>query len=290
MFMEESLPRKLAVILHADVVGSTTLVQKNESVAHQRIQATFHRLSETIQRYHGSTHEIRGDALVAEFARASDAVCAALAFQSGNAAANQDPSDDICPELRVGISLGEVIVADSTMTGAGVVLAQRLEQLASPGGVVVQGAVAEALPARLPLHRENLGERQLKGFEHPVGVFTISLAPDQPIPPPEVIQASVSPDTSQAPSVAVLPFVDMGGSPGQDFLSDGLFQDLVTFLSKFGRFAVSASHSVSAYKQRPVGAQQVAQELAGRKSSTLGRASQNQRSAERRSHRTSALG
>ena len=259
--MEEALPRKLAVILHADVVGSTTLVQKNESIAHQRIQAAFHRLCETIRRYHGSTHEIRGDALVAEFARASDAVCAALAFQSANAANNQEPTDDICPELRVGISLGEVIIADRTMTGAGVVMAQRLEQLASPGGVIVQGAVAEALPTRLPLHRESLGEQRLKGFEHPVGVFSISMAPDQQIPEPERILASLLLETSKAPTVAVLPFIDMSGSPSQDFLSDGLFQDLITFLSKFGRYTVSASHSVSGYKEHPLGVQQVASEL-----------------------------
>ncbi len=36
--MDERLPRKLAVILHADVVDSTLLVQKNESLAHARIQ------------------------------------------------------------------------------------------------------------------------------------------------------------------------------------------------------------------------------------------------------------
>ena len=73
--MEERLPRKLAVILHADVVGSTALVQRDESIAHQRIRATFQRFSETIALYQGLTHELRGDALVAEFARASDAVC-----------------------------------------------------------------------------------------------------------------------------------------------------------------------------------------------------------------------
>ncbi len=41
--MEESLPRKLAVILHADVVGSTKLVQVNETLAHQRIEDAFQR-------------------------------------------------------------------------------------------------------------------------------------------------------------------------------------------------------------------------------------------------------
>ena len=43
-------------------------------------------------------------------------------------------NDEIQPQLRIGISLGEVIVADNTLTGAGVVLAQRLEQLAESGG------------------------------------------------------------------------------------------------------------------------------------------------------------
>ena len=71
--MEQHAPRKLVVILHADVVGSTTLVQRNETVAH-----------ETIKAYGGVAHEIRGDALVAEFAGASDAVAASVDFQEAN--------------------------------------------------------------------------------------------------------------------------------------------------------------------------------------------------------------
>ena len=67
----DRLSRKLAVILHADVVGSTSLVQKNETLAHERIQAAFHKFSETIHSYGGITCELRGDALVAEFERAS---------------------------------------------------------------------------------------------------------------------------------------------------------------------------------------------------------------------------
>lgn len=123
-------PRTLAVILHADVVGSTALVQRDETLAHARIQDAFHRFSQTIAAYGGTAHEIRGDALVAEFARASDAASATLCFQSANQAHNEGLTGDVRPELRVGISLGEVVIADGTVTGAGVVLAQRLEQLA----------------------------------------------------------------------------------------------------------------------------------------------------------------
>jgi class 3 adenylate cyclase len=83
--MGKQASRILAVIVHADIVGSTTLVQRNETLAHERIQDTFHRFSEIIKHYDGIPLEIRGDALVAEFSRASDALCASLTFQKANA-------------------------------------------------------------------------------------------------------------------------------------------------------------------------------------------------------------
>ena len=155
--MEDPSQRKLAVILHADVVGSTLLVQQNETLAHERIRDTFKRFSETINSCQGIAHEIRGDALVAEFDRASDAVAAALACQAQNQQFNETLDDDIKPRVRIGISLGEVVIADNTITGAGVVLAQRLEQLAEPGGLCIQGAAYETVPQRLPFDYETPG-------------------------------------------------------------------------------------------------------------------------------------
>ena len=86
--MAERPSHRLVVILHADVVGSTALVQHDETVAHERIQDSFRRFSETIKAYGGVTHELRGDALVAEFDRASDAVSAGIAFQANNSQVN----------------------------------------------------------------------------------------------------------------------------------------------------------------------------------------------------------
>ena len=120
--MEDGPSRKLAVLLHADVVGSTALVQANETLAHRRIQEAFRRFSDTVNAYGGVAHEIRGDALVAEFSRASDAVCASLAFQNEHQKKIVQFKDEIRPELRVGISLGEVVIADD---GRGVERAYR---------------------------------------------------------------------------------------------------------------------------------------------------------------------
>lgn len=181
---KDHLSGKLRVILHADVAGSTQLVQQDEQLAHERIQATFRRFGDTIARYHGRVQELRGDALLADFERASDAVTAALAFQANQAEQNKQIEDDIRPTVRIGIAMGEVVIADRTVTGAGVVLAQRMEQLAEPGGVCHTGAIHESLPQRMPFDYESLGEREVKGFDDPVRVYKASLAEDRDLPKP----------------------------------------------------------------------------------------------------------
>lgn len=176
--MEEGPSRKLAVILHADIAGSTALVQANETLAHQRIQETFELLSSAVDAQGGTALEVRGDALVAEFSTASDAVEAALSFQESSTVRIERVSDDIKPVVRVGIAMGEVVVADEVVTGEAVVLAQRLEQLALPGGVCIQGTAQETVPKRLAYVYEKMGERILKGFSEPVRIFRVSRRPE----------------------------------------------------------------------------------------------------------------
>jgi adenylate cyclase len=263
---KDHLSRKLAVILHADVVGSTSLVQKNETLAHERIQAIFRKFSESIKAYGGIAREIRGDALVAEFDRASDAVTAALAFQIINGEFNSTLNDDIQPQLRVGISLGEVIIADNTITGAGVVLAQRLEQLAEPNGIVVQGSVSETVPSRMPFEYESLGDQTLKGFDQPVRAFSVKLKPDEILPVPELDvrqrKARVNgPEIPKKPSIAVLAFNNLSNDPGQDYLSDGISENIIAGLSQFPELFVIARQSSFSYKGKSIKVQQIASEL-----------------------------
>ena len=182
---KDRLSGKLTVILHADVAGSTQLVQQDEQLAHERIQDAFRRFSGTIGEYHGRVQELRGDALLAEFERASDAVAAALAFQADHTYLISRLKDDLRPTIRVGIAMGEVVIADNTVTGSGVVLAQRVEQLADPGGVCITAALHEALPKRMPFDLENMGEQVLKGFDDPVRVYRVELSADQSVPAPQ---------------------------------------------------------------------------------------------------------
>lgn len=269
-----STQTKLAVILHCDVVDSTALVTKDERLAHERIQSTFKRLSETISEYGGTTHELRGDALLAEFDRASDAVAAALMFQASNNALNQKFQDDIKPEIRIGIALGEVVIADSTITGTGVILAQRIEQLCTPGGVIVQGAISETVPARMPIIFESVGEPKLKGFDQPVRIFTAHIKPGESLTKPEIDTAKASgtaflAETSNSseitekgkPSIAVLPFENMSGDTEQEYFSDGITEDIITELSRFHDLFVVARHSSFTFKGQTFDIKEIGERL-----------------------------
>jgi len=217
---KDDLSGKLAVILHADVAGSTQLVQQDEQLAHERIRDAFRRFSDTIEKYHGRVQELRGDALLAEFERASDAVTATLAFQSDHHDHLEKISDDIQPEIRAGIALGEVVIADNTVTGAGVVLAQRVEQLAEPGGLCITSAIHEALPNRMPFSIESLGEQALKGFEEHVRVYQVQLGLGESVPlPQQKSNRQVSPKIW--PRMAVVVVVVMLVAVGIGYWSKG---------------------------------------------------------------------
>ena len=75
---KDRLTGKLAVILYSDIAGSMQMVQRDEHLAHQRIQGTFQRFPESISTYSSKVLELRGDALLAEFGRPSDVVAATL--------------------------------------------------------------------------------------------------------------------------------------------------------------------------------------------------------------------
>jgi TolB-like protein len=63
------------------------------------------------------------------------------------------------------------------------------------------------------------------------------------------------------PAIAVLPFTNMTGDPGQEYFSDGISEDIITALSKLRWFFVIARNSSFVYKDKPVHMKQVAEEL-----------------------------
>jgi adenylate cyclase len=63
------------------------------------------------------------------------------------------------------------------------------------------------------------------------------------------------------PSIAILPFANMSGDPAQEYIGDGLSENIIGTLSKISKMFVVARNSTFSYKGKPVRVQQVAEEL-----------------------------
>ena len=84
-----------------------------------------------------------------------------------------------------------------------------------------------------------------------------------PTPPPREVDSKekMAFPLPDKPSIAVLPFVNMSEDPKQEYLSDGMTEDLITDLSKTSGLMVIARNSTFTYKGKPVKIKQVAEEL-----------------------------
>lgn len=68
-------------------------------------------------------------------------------------------------------------------------------------------------------------------------------------------------ERERRPSIAVLPFANLSGEKEQEYLADGITEDIITALTRFRWFFVIARNSSFSYKGKTLDAKQVAQEL-----------------------------
>jgi len=90
------------------------------------------------------------------------------------------------------------------------------------------------------------------------------IAPVSPwVDPPtdSTSNASVAPALSDKPSIAVIPFLNLSGDPGQEYFSDGVTEDVITELSRWRRISVRSRSASFRYRGAAVDMKQVAREL-----------------------------
>src|SRR5215218_6628122 len=183
--------------------------------------------------------------------------------------ANFGQPEDKAIVFRIGLHLGDVIVAGDDIYGDDVNVAARLEAEAPPGGIVVSRAIREAVEGRLKAKLHALGELALKNIERPIRAFRVEWdaadwkameadAPKHAIPAEPTTSALALPDK---PSIAVLPFQNMSGDPEQGYFTDGITEDIITELSRFHSLFVIARNSSFSYKGKSPDIRQVGREL-----------------------------
>jgi adenylate cyclase len=254
----EGFNRKLAAILSADVAGYSRLMGDDEEATVRTLTAYREVFTNLIQQHKGRVIDSPGDNLLVEFASVLDAVQCAVAVQKEIKARNDDFPENRKMQFRIGINLGDVIQEEGRIYGDGVNIAARLEAMAQPGGITISGDVFRQVDGKIDLALEELGEQKVKNIQKPVQVYRVEHGPGKNQLPAADRAALELPVKA---SIAVLPFDNMSGDPKQDFLADGLTEDIITDLSRFRDLFVIARNSTFTYKGKPVKVQEVAEEL-----------------------------
>lgn len=247
------MERRLAAILVADVVEFSRLIQADEAGTLSALQRRRSEILEPLLKEHrGRIVKLMGDGVLVEFASAVNAVAAAIALQQRMHQANKGLPEDRWILLRVGINLGDVVGAGSDVYGDGVNVAARLEPHAQPGGICVSDKVHEELTGKLDAKFVDLGERALKNIAKPVRVWQVETGAET-VAKPTPAKHNIS--------IAVLPFDNMSGIPEQDYIGDGIAENIITDLARFRDLTVIARNSSFAYKGRPTPALVLRREL-----------------------------
>lgn len=191
------LRRRLAAVLHADVVGYSRMMEQAETRTLRELQRSRREIWEPATRRHfGRLVSTAGDAMLIEFASAVAAVACAVELQRGTIGRAAVVPEAHRLRLRIGINFGDVVVEDDgDLFGEGVNLAQRLESLAPADGIMVSSKVRDEVVRKLPGVRfEDAGEHRVKNIARPLRAWRVQFASEAPAdalpatPPPPATQ------------------------------------------------------------------------------------------------------
>jgi class 3 adenylate cyclase len=170
------LERKLATILSADVAGYSRLMGEDEEQTLKTFRGHKKVFESLVTMHRGRIFNTAGDAILAEFGSAVEAVRCATDIQS----ALRTRNDQLAPyrqvKFRIGINLGDVMVQGQDLMGDGVNVAARLQTAAEPGGICISGSVHDQIRDKLSLSFQSLGEKNFKNIQQPVRTFSITEA------------------------------------------------------------------------------------------------------------------
>jgi adenylate cyclase len=165
-------------------------------------------------------------------------------------------------QFRIGVNLGDVIEEDGRIYGDGINIAARVESLSEAGGICISGRAYDQVENKLGLEYENLGEHQVKNITRPIRVYRVLSYPGAAahrVEPASVEEMAFP--LPEKPSIAVLAFDNMSGDPDQNYLADGISENIITALSYIPEMFVIARNSSFTYKGKPVKVQQISEEL-----------------------------
>jgi adenylate cyclase len=253
--------RRLAAILSADVAGYSRLMADDERATMETVNAYRAVFRKHISDHDGRVVDTAGDSVLAVFGSVVEAVQCAVEIQDELYGHNAHLPENRQMLFRIGIHSGDVIQQDDgTVYGDGVNVAARLESLATPGCIAVSEDAYRNVSNKLDLEFEDMGAHAVKNIAEAVhayqigrgdatskwrwrGVRAVRTSWRSLVAAAAVLVLGLagvwwfSPDppetTRPGASIAVLPFENLSGDAGQDYLAHGMSVEIITALSRF---------------------------------------------------------
>jgi class 3 adenylate cyclase len=168
--------RKLATIVSADVAAYSRLMAEDEEHTLQIFRGHKEVFDKLVQLHRGRVFNTAGDAILAEFGSAVEAVRCASEIQAALRTRNDQLAAERRVMFRIGVNLGDVMVQGEDLLGDGVNVAARLQGAAEPGGICISGSVYDQIVNKLSLSFKPLGEMSYKNIPQLVRTFAIAEA------------------------------------------------------------------------------------------------------------------
>jgi adenylate cyclase len=237
--------------MFTDLAGFTTLTRQDETSTLRLLHEHRALVRPLVARFSGREVKTIGDGFLVAFDSALNAMLCALEIQR-RAAEWASETEQLRPQVRIGLHVGDVVDEDGDILGDAVNVASRIEPLADAGGIAVSGPVYDQVHGKVPAGFEKLASPRLKGVDAPPDVYRVVVAgPGETVPGRQVPPGRV----------AVLPFASISPDPNDAYLADGLTEELTSALSQLGGLRVIARSSVDVYRSRPKPAKEIGAEL-----------------------------
>jgi class 3 adenylate cyclase len=169
------MKRKIAAIFAADIAGYSRLVAEDEEETLRRLASYRSVTDDFIARYGGRIFNTAGDAVLAEFPSAVEAVRCAIDIQESLRTRNMAYPASRQMSFRIGITIGDVVERDGDLLGDGVNIAARLEGLAEVGGICISRAVHEQVANKLSVQFADIGAQEVKNIPTPVHAYMVAM-------------------------------------------------------------------------------------------------------------------
>ncbi len=169
------MKRKIAAIFAADIAGYSRLVAEDEEETLRRLASYRAVIDDFIAKAGGRIFNTAGDAVLAEFPSAVEAVRCAIDIQESLRTRNMAYPPSRQMSFRIGITIGDVVERDGDLLGDGVNIAARLEGLAEVGGICISRAVHEQVANKLSVQFADIGAQEVKNIPTPVHAYMVAM-------------------------------------------------------------------------------------------------------------------